>query len=46
MKSKIVEEVNNAIYYSIIVDGTPDHDASHTEQITFILRYAHCVDSN
>ena len=34
----IVEEVNKqALYYSIIVDGTPD--VSHTEQITFILRY-------
>ncbi|MCY3927482.1 MAG: DUF4371 domain-containing protein [Acidobacteria bacterium] len=42
VKSKIVEEVTNAIYYSIIVDGTPD--ASHTEQITFILRYVHFVD--
>ena len=34
----IVEEVKQALYYSIIVDGTPD--VSHTEQITFILRYA------
>ena len=42
VKSKIVEEVTDAIYYSIIVDGTPD--ASHTEQITFILRYVHCVN--
>ena len=33
----IVEEVKQALYYSIIVDGTPD--VSHTEQITFILRY-------
>ena len=35
----IVEEVKSAFYYSISVDGTPD--VSHTEQITFILRYAH-----
>ena len=33
----IVEEVKQALYYSIIVDGTPD--VSHPEQITFILRY-------
>ena len=33
----IVEEVKQALHYSIIVDGTPDF--SHTEQITFILRY-------
>ena len=33
----IVEEVKQALYYSIIVDGTPD--VSHIEQITFILRY-------
>ena len=31
----IIEEVKRALYYSIIVDGTPD--TSHTEQITFIL---------
>ena len=33
----IVEEVKQALYYSIVVDGTPD--VSHTEQIKFILRY-------
>ena len=33
----IVEEVKQALYYSIIADGTPD--VSYTEQITFILRY-------
>ena len=33
----IVEEVKQVLYYSIIVDGTPD--VSHKEQITFILRY-------
>ena len=34
----IIDEVKRALYYSIIVSGTPD--TSHTEQITFILRYA------
>jgi hypothetical protein len=33
----IVEEVKQAMYYSIFVDGIPD--VSHPEQITFILRY-------
>ena len=33
----IVEEIKQVLYYSIIVDGAPD--VSHTEQITFILRY-------
>ena len=42
VKNKIIEEVTNAIYYGIIVDGTPD--ASHTEQITFILRYVYYID--
>ena len=33
----IVEEVKQVLYYSIIVDSTLD--VSHTEKITFILRY-------
>lgn len=33
----ILEELKQAKYYSIMVDGTPD--ASHTEQTTFVLRY-------
>lgn len=36
----VVKEVKDSLYYSIIVDGTPD--ASHTEQITFVLRYVYC----
>ena len=40
----IIDEVKRALYYSIIVDGTPD--TSHTEQITFILRYAHLNEEN
>ena len=40
----IVDEVKRALYYSIIVDGAPD--TSHTEKITFILRYAHLNEEN
>jgi hypothetical protein len=40
----ITDEVKRALYYSIIVDGTPD--TSHTEQITFILRFAHLNEKN
>ncbi len=40
----ITDEVKRALYYSIIADGTPD--TSHTEQITFILRYAHLNEKN
>ena len=29
----IIEEIKRALYYSIIVDGTPD--TSHTEQIKY-----------
>ena len=40
----IIEKIKRALYYSIIVDGSPD--TSHTEQITFILRYAYPNDKN
>ena len=40
----IVKEGKCAFYYGIIVDGTPD--VSHTEQLTFILRYAHRSQDN
>ena len=39
-----IKEVTSAFYYGIIVDGTPD--VSHTEQITFVLRYAHVAQGN
>ena len=32
-----VKEVKDAVYFTIITDGTPD--VSHTEQITFILQF-------
>ena len=35
----IVHGAHMAIYYSILVDGTPD--VSHTEQITFVLRFVY-----
>ncbi|XP_030423315.1 uncharacterized protein LOC115653794 [Gopherus evgoodei] len=42
--SSILEEVRKARYFSIVVDGTPD--ASHTEQLVFILRYVMQKDRN
>ncbi|XP_047129456.2 zinc finger MYM-type protein 1-like [Hydra vulgaris] len=35
----IIKEAHMAIYYSILVDGTPD--VSHTEQIAFVLRFVY-----
>ncbi|XP_065902561.1 uncharacterized protein [Dysidea avara] len=40
----LLAESKNAIYYSVIVDATPD--VSHTEQITFVLRYVHRNEEN
>ena len=36
---KIIHEVRNAKYYSIIIDSTPD--VSHIEQLSFVLRYTY-----
>lgn len=35
----IIKKVQDARYYAIITDGTPD--VSHTEQINFVLRFVH-----
>ena len=40
----VVDEVKKALYYSIITDGTPD--VSHTEQITFVLRFVKRNENN
>ena len=40
----LIAESRNAIYYSVIVDATPD--VSHTEQILFVLRYVHRSEEN
>ena len=37
VQEAVVKEVKDAVYFTIITDGTPD--VSHTEQITFILRF-------
>ena len=37
VKDVILEEIKESYYYDLIVDGTPD--VSHTEQLTFIIRY-------
>ncbi|XP_037797777.1 zinc finger MYM-type protein 1-like [Penaeus monodon] len=36
-RSRVLDEIDDAKYYSIIVDATPD--SSHVEQTTFIVRY-------
>ncbi|XP_065658749.1 zinc finger MYM-type protein 1-like [Hydra vulgaris] len=37
VQTKIIEEIQNTKYFSIVVDATPD--CSHKEQTTFIIRY-------
>lgn len=37
VKESVLKEIKASIYYTIITDGTPDE--SHTEQITFVLRF-------
>ena len=37
MKSKILDEIKESKYFSIIIDSTPD--SSHKEQTAFIFRY-------
>lgn len=37
VKNILISEVQQALYYSIIVDSTPD--VAHIDQLTFILRY-------
>ena len=37
VQEAVVKEVKDAVYFTIITDGTPD--VSHTEQITFIFRF-------
>ncbi|XP_065653035.1 zinc finger MYM-type protein 1-like [Hydra vulgaris] len=37
VQEAVVKEVKDAVYFTIITNGTPD--VSHTEQITFILRF-------
>lgn len=37
LKVKLVNEVKKAVYYSIIIDSTPD--VSHIDQLTLVIRY-------
>ena len=37
MKSKILDEIKESKYFSVIIDSTPD--SSHKEQTAFIFRY-------
>ncbi|XP_031336280.1 zinc finger MYM-type protein 1-like [Photinus pyralis] len=41
VKNKIICEIKNAKYYSLIVDSTPD--ISHTDQLSVIIRY--CISN-
>ena len=43
VKDLILEEIKTAKYFSILLDSTPD--ISHTDQMTFIVRYVK-IDSN
>lgn len=44
VRNKILLMINDAKYFSIIVDATPD--LSHTEQITLIIRFVHKTPEN
>ena len=35
--NEVLKKLQQSYYYGLIVDGTPD--VSHTEQLTFVLRY-------
>ena len=44
VRQAVLDEVKKPFYYSIIVDRTPD--VSHTEQVTFVLRYTLQTETN